>query len=302
MLAPAAGSSALLALARASAAWRSATSRALVAWRVNADRALRAQVRANLGVALVQRSEAERFAIEEAHRRAVASAWLDSRLAFSGGPAVAQALVELEGAQWLQAAAKPTIIAGAHFVDTHLALLRLACAAPGAIIWRQPADLARKQRLLGQLSRFGVVQAIDAQACVRPALRALARGLPLALLADQPDDARGALPMPFLDGGIAWSPLVAYLAERSGAQVLWMDVTRSDEGRVCARLSPLLMHEPKHPRQVTAAMAERLHTAATLHPEAFRWDRGQLLWRRARSGQSAAKPAQTAALDSSLSD
>ena len=280
-------------------ALRRAMARALYLLRVLADVNRRSLVHANLAVAFDTFSEAELVGLEAAHCRACAEAWFDNVIAFAGGPAVVRAMVRLEGAELLQRSGQPTIVASAHFVDVYLALLRLAMESHGAIIYREPTEPSLKRRLLRQIARFSAVQMINSKACIRPALKALKAGLPLVVLADQPDDLRGAVARPFLRGGIAWSPAIAFLASRTGAQVLWLDVKREDDGVYLVSLSPLTARPCTTENDVFAGLAQRLNTAATARPEFYRWDRGQLLCRRQPSDQSAAKAVQIPAAQSS---
>jgi lauroyl/myristoyl acyltransferase len=177
---------------------RRAIAHALYLWRVLADTDRRLLARANLAVAFDTFSEAELASLEAAHCRASAEAWFDNVVAFAGGPAVVRSMVRLEGAELLQRSGQPTIVASAHFVDVYLALLRVAMESPGAIIYREPTQPALKRRLLRQIERFSAVRMIGSKACIRPALKALKAGLPLVLLADQPDDLRGAVAKPLL--------------------------------------------------------------------------------------------------------
>lgn len=275
---------------------------ALYLWRVLADTDRRLLAQANLGVAFDNLSENELAKLEAAHCRASAEAWFDNVVAFAGGPAVVRAMVRLEGAELLHRSGQPTIVAGAHFVDVYLALLRVAMESHGAIIYREPTQPALKRRLLRQIARFSAVQMIGSKACIRPALKALKAGLPLVVLADQPDDLRGAVAKPFLCGGIAWSPAIAFLAERTGAQVLWLDVKREDDGIYSVTLSPLTARPCATENDVFSGLAHRLNAAATARPEFYRWDRGQLLCRRSARNQSAAKAVQIHAAQSSVAE
>jgi Kdo2-lipid IVA lauroyltransferase/acyltransferase len=281
---------------------RRAIARALYLLRVLADVNRRALVQANLAVAFDTFSEAELCSLEAAHCRASAEAWFDNVVAFAGGPAVVRSMVRLEGAELLQRSGQPTIVASAHFVDVYLALLRVAMESPGAIIYREPTEPSLKRRLLRQIERFSAVQMIASKACIRPALKALKAGLPLVVLADQPDDLRGAVARPFLRGGIAWSPAISFLVSRTGAQVLWLDVKREEDGGYLVTLSPLAARSCTTESDIFAGLAQRLTAAATARPEHFRWDRGQLLSRRRPSDQSAAKAVQIPAAQSSLAE
>lgn len=279
---------------------RRRAARLFALWRIAADAERSDTVRANLAVAFSRFSEKQLARLESDFNQATAEVWFDSFIAFAGGPSVVRTLVRLEGAHLLRTGAKPCIVTGAHFVDSYLALLRVAMEVEGAMIYRRPTNPSQEARLLRQVARFSDVRMIASTACIRPALAALRAGMPLAIMADQPDDLRSAVATPFLCGGIAWSPAVAFLAQRTGARVLWLDVERQDDGRYLAVLSPLTPVACEAEREVFAGLATRLQASALARPAFFRWDRGQLLSRRKHLDQSAAKMVQISRDQSSL--
>ncbi len=263
---------------------RRRVARLLFLWRVLADVKLRSLVVANLNIAYQTFNEETRSTLERDYCLAYADAWMDNWVAFRGGPGVVRMMTQIEGSGLLSIPGPPAILACAHFQDVYLALLRVAMEATGAVIYRVPKNLSVKRRLLRQIAVFADIEMIGTQNCIRPALRALNAGRPLVILADQPDDLRGAVGMPFVDGGIAWSPAISYLVERTGARVLWMDIAQDDSGRYLVKLSPLSALPCVTSRDVFAGLTRRLEQAVSARPERYRWDRGTLLRRAVPAG------------------
>jgi Kdo2-lipid IVA lauroyltransferase/acyltransferase len=243
---------------------------------------------------------AQRQALLRANALRTARGQLDHFWAWHARPARLRDTVRLQGLEQI-VPGRPVVIAGAHRLGFEVALMRLSMEVSGALIF-DPGATPLPRAAQRAWSRFRPQQVIAAHGGARPALRAVRAGLPLLVLAEEPADPDGAIAAPVLGGAMRFTPLVAWLARATGAQVLWLDVEQQDGGHHAVGLSPI------HPQREMADGPASARRMAALVERALRSDPAGYWWARAAlpalqpptPRQSAAKAESSGSAESSV--
>ena len=194
--------------------------------------------RVNLRLCFPQWSEAQRRAVARGHFRYFMRSFFDRFIFWYGAPERIRRLCRLEGIEHFEPhRGRPVIVLAPHFVGLDAGGIRLSLEAQCASMYA-----AQKSRALTEATAQGRMRFNDGRLLLRtdglrPAVKALREGLPFYFLPDMDLGARDAVFVPFFGVPAATVTSVARLARITGAVVVPLVTTMTDDGYV-ARFYP----------------------------------------------------------------
>jgi len=207
-----------------------------LAWLLAVPR--RRVTRTNLRLCFPQWSEAQRRAVARGHFRYFMRSFFERFIFWHGSPQRIRQLCRLEGVEHFERhRGRPLILLVPHFVGLDAGGVRLSLEARCASMYA-----AQKSRALNEAMTRGRVRFNDGRMLLRteglrPAVKALREGLPFYFLPDMDLGARDAVFVPFFGVPAATVTSVARLARITGAAVVPLVTTMTDDGYV-ARFHP----------------------------------------------------------------
>lgn len=175
----------------------------------------------NLRLCFPQMSEAERRRLARKHFALLARSVLERGILWWAPKARIRRLVRVEGEEHLRAAAGgPVILLAPHFVGMDAGWIGLACDHAMMGMYSKQKDAQFDAMVLKWRTRFGNCESLARQDGIRPAIRAIKRGLPLYYLPDMDYGAREAIFVPFFGHLAATITAVSRLAGMCEAKVV----------------------------------------------------------------------------------
>jgi Kdo2-lipid IVA lauroyltransferase/acyltransferase len=178
--------------------------------------------RTNLSACFPELSEREQAALARRHFRAVGRSFLELGILWWSPAERIKRLVRVEGAEnYLRVKGKRPVIGFApHFVGIDMGAVRLAIDFEGAAIYSRQKNAGINELLLKSRTRFKPITMIARQDGLRPALKALKRGLALYVLPDMDFGERDSIFVPFFGVQAATVPILSRLAKHADAVVI----------------------------------------------------------------------------------
>jgi Kdo2-lipid IVA lauroyltransferase/acyltransferase len=187
---------------------------------VAADR--RRVARINLRACFPLMPEPERRALARAHFRAFAQSLLDRGLIWWGSKARIEQHVRWVDLQYFEDAAAegPVILLAPHFVGLDAGGIRFSMLMHAISMYSHQKNKVLDEAILAARSRFNKPLLLSRQDGMRPAVRAMRRGLSFYYLPDMDFGARDAAFVPFFDVNAATITAPARLARITHARVV----------------------------------------------------------------------------------
>lgn len=188
----------------------------------------------NLRLCFPELTEDARRRLLKAHYRALGRASLLETVAWWGRRTQLESLVRLEGLEHLTPhLGRPLILLAPHFVGLNLGGVRLTLLPVNFASMYKRVRNPHIDRMLRQgRSRFGDPVLIARHEGIKPALRAIRRGLPFYYLPDQDFGGRDAIFVPFFGVPAATVTALPRLARLTGARVVPCIVRQEGDGYV----------------------------------------------------------------------
>ncbi|MCC7182617.1 MAG: lipid A biosynthesis acyltransferase [Rhodocyclaceae bacterium] len=255
------------------AAWLAGLGQALgmLLWALGHERRRVASI--NLALCFPELDRGMRARRVRAHFRAFGRAFLDHALAWWASPARLRRLVDVTGLEYLMAEpTRPTLLLVPHFVGLDMGWARLGLERRMVSVYSRQKNPVFDAALLAGRSRFGEPVLLSRQQGLRPALRAMAEGLPFYYLPDLDFGARDALFVPFFGVAAATVSALPRIARASGARVLPVQVHMLPRGRYRVRIEPPWTDFPgPDVAEDVARMNRFIETAVRACPEQYLW-------------------------------
>lgn len=177
--------------------------------------------RINLRLCFPELSDEARETLVRKHFAAFARSFLERGLAWWASPARLKKLVQVSGAEHLDAlAARPVILLVPHFVALDMGWTRLSLDYPMASIYSTQKNAIYNAALYQGRLRFGTPVLVSRQQGLRPVVKAMRDGRRFYYLPDQDYGPKEALFVPFFGVPAATIVGLARLARMTGAAVL----------------------------------------------------------------------------------
>jgi KDO2-lipid IV(A) lauroyltransferase len=194
--------------------------------------------RVNLRLCFPQWSEAQRRAVARGHFRYFMRSFFDRFIFWYGAPERIRRLCRLEGIEHFEPhRGRPVIVLAPHFVGLDAGGIRLSLEAQCASMYAAQKSRALTEAMTQGRMRFNDGRLLLRTDGLRPAVKALREGLPFYFLPDMDLGARDAVFVPFFGVPAATVTSVARLARITGAVVVPLVTTMTDDGYV-ARFYP----------------------------------------------------------------
>ncbi|MBX3590860.1 MAG: lipid A biosynthesis acyltransferase [Burkholderiaceae bacterium] len=194
--------------------------------------------RVNLRLCFPQWSEAQRRAVARGHFRYFMRSFFDRFIFWYGAPERIRRLCRLEGIEHFEPhRGRPVIVLAPHFVGLDAGGIRLSLEAQCASMYAAQKSRALTEAMTRGRMRFNDGRLLLRTEGLRPAVKALREGLPFYFLPDMDLGARDAVFVPFFGVPAATVTSVARLARITGAVVVPLVTTMTDDGYV-ARFYP----------------------------------------------------------------
>jgi KDO2-lipid IV(A) lauroyltransferase len=227
----------------------------------------------NLALCFPEKSAAERASIGRRALRNLARAFIDHGVLACASREALESFVRVEGAEHLMDPAnRPLIVVAPHFAGLDAGGVRLNTFARGVSIYARSRNAEWDRWLLAIRNRFSAPLLIAREGFdLRAAVRALKQGLPFYYLPDQDPGERNGVFVPFFGIEAATLPMVARLAEMTGAKVM-MCVTEITADGYVLHLEPPWRGYPS---------GDAVADTARMNAEIERWVRrlpDQYLW------------------------
>jgi KDO2-lipid IV(A) lauroyltransferase len=175
----------------------------------------------NLRLCFPQKTEAERQKLAREHFAMLGRSLLERAILWWAPQERIRALTRVEGEEYLRAeAGKPVILFVQHFVGMDIAWARLTCDFDMAGIYGKQKNAYFDAVLLKGRQRFGKCVHLSRHDGLRPAIRAIKRGLPFYYLPDMDFGPRDAIFVPFFGHPAATVTSLSRLAAACGAKVI----------------------------------------------------------------------------------
>jgi len=163
----------------------------------------------------------ERAVLARRHFRAFGRSFLERGILWWSSRARIMRLVRLEGAEHLRAlAGRPVILLAPHFVGLDMGWTRLTCEFDLVSIYANQKNFYFNAALRRGRERFGRSRLLSRQQGVRPAIRAMHKGLPFYYLPDMDYGQRDTIFVPFFGVPAATITGLSRLVRMTGATVL----------------------------------------------------------------------------------
>ncbi|MCZ7560041.1 MAG: lipid A biosynthesis acyltransferase [Burkholderiaceae bacterium] len=207
-----------------------------LAWLLAVPR--RRVTRTNLRLCFPQWSEAQRRAVARGHFRCFMRSFFERFIFWHGSPQRIRQLCRLEGVEHFERhRGRPLILLAPHFVGLDAGGIRLSLEARCASMYAAQKSRALNEAMTRGRVRFNGGLMLLRTEGLRPAVKALREGLPFYFLPDMDLGARDAVFVPFFGVPAATVTSVARLARMTGAAVVPLVTTMTDDGYV-ARFHP----------------------------------------------------------------
>jgi len=207
-----------------------------LAWLLAVPR--RRVTRTNLRLCFPQWSEAQRRAVARGHFRYFMRSFFERFIFWHGSPQRIRQLCRLEGVEHFERhRGRPLILLAPHFVGLDAGGIRLSLEARCASMYAAQKSRALTEAMTRGRVRFNGGLMLLRTEGLRPAVKALREGLPFYFLPDMDLGARDAVFVPFFGVPAATVTSVARLARITGATVVPLVTTMTDDGYV-ARFHP----------------------------------------------------------------
>ena len=194
--------------------------------------------RVNLRLCFPHWSEAQRRAVARGHFRYFMRSFFDRFIFWYGAPERVRRLCRLEGIEHFEPhRGRPVIVLAPHFVGLDAGGIRLSLEAQCASMYAAQKSRALTEAMTLGRMRFNGGRLLLRTEGLRPAVKALREGLPFYFLPDMDLGARDAVFVPFFGVPAATVTSVARLAHITGAVVVPLVTTMTDDGYV-ARFYP----------------------------------------------------------------
>ena len=194
--------------------------------------------RVNLRLCFPQWSEAQRRAVARGHFRYFMRSFFDRFIFWYGAPERIRRLCRLEGIEHFEPhRGRPVIVLAPHFVGLDAGGIRLSLEAQCASMYAAQKSRALTEAMTQGRMRFNDGRLLLRTDGLRPAVKALREGLPFYFLPDMDLGALDAVFVPFFGVPAATVTSVARLARITGAVVVPLVTTMTDDGYV-ARFYP----------------------------------------------------------------
>lgn len=194
--------------------------------------------RVNLRLCFPHWSEAQRRAVARGHFRYFMRSFFDRFIFWYGAPERIRRLCRLEGIEHFEPhRGRPVIVLAPHFVGLDAGGIRLSLEAQCASMYAAQKSRALTEAMTQGRMRFNNGRLLLRTEGLRPAVKALRDGLPFYFLPDMDLGARDAVFVPFFGVPAATVTSVARLARITGAVVVPLVTTMTDDGYV-ARFYP----------------------------------------------------------------
>jgi KDO2-lipid IV(A) lauroyltransferase len=175
----------------------------------------------NLRLCFPQMTEEARVVLAKAHFAAFGRSFLERGILWWAPEKRIRRLVRVEGEEHLAAAAgTPVILLTPHFVGLDMGWTRLTCDHDMVSIYANQRNFYFNAALLHGRERFGKSALLSRQAGIRPAIRAMQKGLPFYYLPDMDYGQRDTIFVPFFGYPAATITGVSRLARICGAKVI----------------------------------------------------------------------------------
>jgi len=207
-----------------------------LAWLLAVPR--RRVARTNLRLCFPHWSEAQRRAVARGHFRYFMRSLFERFIFWHASPQRIRRLCRLEDVEHFeQHRGRPLILLAPHFVGLDAGGIRLSLEARCASMYAAQKSRVLTEAMTRGRTRFGDGRMLLRTEGLRPAVKALRDGLPFYFLPDMDLGARDAVFVPFFGVPAATVTSVARLARITGATVVPMVTTMTDDGYV-ARFYP----------------------------------------------------------------
>lgn len=227
---------------------------------------------ANIDACLPELAATKRRALVRQTFRVFAQGFIDRAILWHAPATRIRALVRLEGSSHLSAlAGRPVILLAPHFAGLDAAWSRLSLDSRLVTIYANQKDPLFNAALHAGRRRFNDPLLLSRQEGVRPALRALAQGLPLYYLPDMDLGARDAVFAPFFGIPAATVTAVSRLARMSGASILPCVATMTATGYTVTIHPPWLDYPGASVAADTGRMNAFIEDMVRAAPAQYHW-------------------------------
>lgn len=194
--------------------------------------------RTNLRMCFPQWSESRRTAVARGHFRYFMRSFFERFIFWYGSPERIRALCRLEGLEHFERQrGRPVILLGPHLVGLDAGGIRFSLDFPCASMYAAQKSRALNDAMTRGRTRFNSGPMLLRTEGLRPAVKVLRDGVPFYFLPDMDLGARDAVFVPFFGVPAATVTSVARLARITGAAVVPLVTTMTDDGYV-ARFHP----------------------------------------------------------------
>jgi KDO2-lipid IV(A) lauroyltransferase len=194
--------------------------------------------RTNLRMCFPQWTEARRNAVARGHFRYFMRSFFERFIFWYGSPERIRSLCRLEGLEHFERQrGRPVILLGPHLVGLDAGGIRFSLDFPCASMYAKQKSRALNEAMTRGRTRFNSGPMLLRTEGLRPAVKVLRDGVPFYFLPDMDLGARDAVFVPFFGVPAATVTSVARLARITGAAVVPLVTTMTDDGYV-ARFHP----------------------------------------------------------------
>jgi len=194
--------------------------------------------RTNLRMCFPQWTESRRTAVARGHFRYFMRSFFERFIFWYGSPERIRTLCRLEGLEHFERQrGRPVILLGPHLVGLDAGGIRFSLDFPCASMYAAQKSRALNDAMTRGRTRFDSGPMLLRTEGLRPAVKVLRDGVPFYFLPDMDLGARDAVFVPFFGVPAATVTSVARLARITGAAVVPLVTTMTDDGYV-ARFYP----------------------------------------------------------------
>jgi len=227
--------------------------------------------RVNLEKCFPGMPSAERERLARAAFRAFCRGFVDRSLLWWASPERLKQLVQVEGAEYLEAAGPRVVILAPHFAGVEAGGLRMSMDRDMATLYAHQKSPALDRTLLKGRTRFRS-NIVSRQEGLRKALRWIKDGIPFYYLPDLDFGPKGSVFAPFFGVPAATARGLPYIARSTGARVVPCVTRMLPGGGYVARLYPAWDDYPSgddeaDARRMNAFIEERVREM----PEQYHW-------------------------------
>lgn len=232
--------------------------------------------RRNIELCFPDETPGTRRRIARQHFVALAQSLVDRSVLWYGTEQQIRELVELEGLERIQEAARhgPVVLLAPHFIGLDAGATRLSLEGPAASMYQVQSNPDFDAMLRRGRSRFNDIKLVSRRDGIRRLMRYLREGLPLYYLPDMDFGSQGAVFVPFFGISAATLTAPAQLARNWKAQLLpvityWHEQT----GRYHTRVLPALpeLKSADTLEEATRLLNQHIETWVRAHPSQYYW-------------------------------